>query len=108
MEVKLAMTDEEGACSAAGWGKLCIEPHNFLILGKLWEDDVVVLVSEGGGFAENAATASADIRFGFCCSRAVLLVSSPAFSVAPESLLLLSVFAATGVEEVLSEFPATN
>lgn len=59
--VVLGMLGEEDACLTSGWGKLCIEPHNFLILGKLLEGSVVLFVRSGGGCAENTAAASAVI-----------------------------------------------
>jgi len=99
---------------AVGWGKLCTEPHNFLIIGKLCEDVAVLLVPDGGGLAENAAAASVDIRFGFCFSITVPFVPSTAFFDAAEILLLWSLLRVGEVvvelasDEILSEFVAAR
>lgn len=114
--VVLGTLDEEDAIGTSGWGKLCIEPHNFLILGKLLEDLGALFVRSGGGCAENTVVASAVIVcICFCC----LSVTVPATSLAvffiaavtPLLSLVLPIdgcFMLSAVDNVSSEFPAAK
>lgn len=48
----LVVWDDGDVFATTGCGKLCSDPHNFLILGKLSEECAAVFVREGGGFVD--------------------------------------------------------
>jgi len=66
----LAVWDDVDAFETTGCGKLCSDPHNFLILGKVSEECAAVFVREGGAFI-----AERFVVFCCCCFAVVLVVA---------------------------------
>jgi len=106
-ELIVFVADGGGGFSwTVGCGRLCIDPHNFLILGKLWRADP--LVREGGGYV--AAAPCLEKLVEFCgvfvavVGVEVVLVAAGFESVAAGALrLFLEVFVVVVGELSVSE-----